>query len=440
MKSLIQLAAVAVCLLFATVATAGTVYLPVAVNQTIEGRQYRSVVWITNSGQSAARVDARFIASQTDGTVGLEDEVVDESVVVPPGGTVPVGAGLDKIGMLELTTKSDNMFYVGELNSFSAGGQKLATTSIPLIDSANLLSAGGTAHLLALERSVAATQTNLGVVNLGGEETECAIRAYRADSSQIQSTVRIPVAPLSHREFPAAFAILGEPSLDGARFEVTCDDPFYAYATILSSIPDYSQFVAPASGGHNALIDPGASGQLQRISGQFFRSTKTQGNLAIQLNVPAGVNYDSMTVEFDMFTDRFPTPLFTATAQMRRKSAGGLFWAHTIRGGGRNKSIIDMGVGDGLVHQGSNNAWAERSNYKVRVHYDTVAGRITFQTFRGSQLVESLGGSIGRFDLRHDGEGMEMIFGLSKPFDNAFFPPYNFRFSNLLVTGVASIN
>ena len=440
MRKMFTLAAAAACLLFAGVASAGTVYLPAAMNQTIEGKQYRSLLWITNTGNQPAQVFLRFIPSMSDGTEGLEDGEFDQVVVVPPSSTVPVSAGLGKIGMLEARTESESIFYVGELNSFSQGGQKLAATSVPLIDAENLLSAGTTAHLLALERQGGAAQTDLGLVNLDSEETECTIRAFRPEGAQIQSTVTIPVPPLSHRDFSGAFGILGENSLDGARFEVSCADPFYAYATILSRLPDSTQFVTAAAGGGDGLIDPGATGEIARLNGQFFRSSQNQGELRLPLEVPAGVDYDSMTVEFDMQTARFPTNLFTATAQLRRRGAGGLYWAHTIRGGGRNKTLLDMGVGDGLVHQGANGKWAENAPYHIRVHYDTVAGRIDWHVTQGSRTVERINARIGRFDLRHDGQGIDLIFGLSRAFDNAFFPPYNFRFSNLLVTGVASVD
>ncbi len=439
MRKILTLAAAAACLLFTGVASAGTVYMPAAMNQTIEGKQYRSLLWITNTSNESAEVVLRYIPSMIDGTEGLEEGEFDQVVIVPPNSTVPVSAGLGTVGMLEARSDSESIFYVGELNSFSQGGQKLAATSVPLIDAENLLSAGSTAHLLALERQVGAAQTDLGLVNLGADETECTIRAFRPEGVQIQSTVTIPVPPLSHRDFSGAFGILGENTVDGARFEVSCADPFYTYATILSRFPDSSQFVSPAAGGGNGLIDPSATGDIARLNGQFFRSSQSQGELRIPLEVPAGVNYDSMTVEFDMQTARFPTNLFTATAQLRRRGAGGLFWAHTIRGGGRNKTLLDMGVGDALVHQGGNGKWAENSQYHVRAHYDTVAGRIDWHVTQGNRTVEHINARIGRFDLRHDGQGIDMIFGLAQVYDNAFFPPYNFRFSNLSVSGVASV-
>ena len=437
MKKTLTAVAASVAILVAGSVSAGTVYLPLAMNKTVEGKQYRTIIWATNTTNEPVKVDLRFIPSMTDGTLGFDDPP-DETVTVPPRLSQPLTAAYDQLGMLEVRSEGD-LHYVGELHSFSPGGQRLSSTSIPVVDASNLLSAGATAHLLALERQPEGSESNLGIINLGGDEAACKIKAYRPDGSQILGTAIVSVPALGHREFPDAFGILGEPSIDGARFAVSCDQPFYAYGILLSWIPDSTQFVAPARGGDSALTDPAKSGKLINLPGNFFTSTQSNGELRIALPIDAGVQYDSMTIDFDMFLSRLPTDFFTATVQLRRNSKGGLFFAHTIRGGGRQKSILDMGVGDGLVHQGNNGTWAERSQYHLRFEYDTVAGFIDLLVTRGNQQVEHMRGAIGRFDLMHSGEGIELIFGLPKAYDNAYFPPWGSRFSNLVLSGVASV-
>jgi hypothetical protein len=436
-RILLSLAAV-VAILAAGAAAAGTVYLPLATNQSLDGKQYRTIIWATNTSNQSVQVQLRFIPSGTDGTVGF-DGPADETFFVGPRQSMPVAAGLGSIGMLEVRSDA-NLSYIGELHSFNPGGQRMSSTAVPLVDASRMLSAGETAQLLAMERQPAGSESNLGILNLGGDEAACTIRAFRPNGTQIQGSATVAVPPLGHREFPDALGILGEPSIDGARFEVSCDQSFYAYGVLLSRIPDSTQFVAPAAGGENALIDPAKSGQIVNMGGNFFSANVTKGALTIPVVVPAGVNYETMTFEWDMWVPKLPTPLFTATMQFRRNSKGGLFWAHTIRGGGRNKSILDMGVGDGLVHQGESGVWVENANHHVRVHYDTTAGIIELEVSRNGRVVERQRGGIGRFDLGHSGEGMVLIIGLDKAYDNAFFPPWGFRFSNLRVTGLPRAN
>lgn len=439
LKKVLMTAVAVAALLTVTTAMAGTVFLPSAMNQTIEGVQYRSIIWITNTGEGPTRVNLRYIPMGTDGAAALEAEEVeyDESVVVQPASTVVLTAAYGPQGMLEVTSEG-KIHAVSELNAFSASGQKLTSASVPLIGADRTLGGGETAELMALERQIGASQTNVGINNLDFEANECRIRVYDSLGEQLAGTAIVTVPPLGQLEFYDAFGILGEPSIDGARIAVTCEAPFYAYATLLSRVPFAVHFIAPAAGGDLALAGPPASGTLLERNGQFFAPRQGDSLLNLPLPLEPGVDYESVTVEVDMFVATLPTTLFTSTLQLRRRGPGGLFWAHTIRGGGRQKTLLDMGVGDALVHQGPNGTWFERSNYRLVVHYDVNVGQIDWQVFRNNQLVEQLVRPIGRFDLRHDGQGVDLIFGLDKVYDNAFFPPWGFRFSNLRVSAVAS--
>lgn len=437
MKTRTLLAAVAVLLLGATTVSAGTVYLPLATNAQSGQRTYRTLLWVTNVGNAPAEMQIRYIPTMTNGLPEEGEE--GDTMLVAPGSSLPMapapGGGL---GMAEIVA-DDSVHFVAELKSFSPTGQERSAASVPLIDGDNILLADEVAHLLALERQVAGLATNLHLVNLSGEDEECTIRAFRADASQIQGTAIVTVPPLGHREFPDAFGILDEPSVDGARFEVSCTGAFYTYATLLGTLPDNTVFVTPSAGGDHGLAGPPADGTIFEAQGTFFNPRQGDSLMEIELPIEAGVRYDSMTVEFDMFVGTLPTNLFTSTAQLRRPVPGGLYWAHTIRGGGRDKTLLDMGVGDSLVHQGQNGVWAQRTPYRVVAIFDTVSGVIDWQVYRGDVLVENIVGGIGQFNLSHNGEGIRLIFGLSKVFDNAFFPPWGFRFSNLRVTGVPTV-
>lgn len=432
-KTFLPAAVAVLSLLVAGVASAGIVYLPLAVNQNVDGTFHRTVLWATNTGQSASQVEVRYIASGVDGVEGGETVKVN----VPPGASLPIGTPPGS-GFAEVAA-DETVVFVAELKTFDATGKPVSSAAMPLIDAANLLPSGELAHLLALERSTGTAHTDLGLINLSPEATECTIRAFRPEGKQILGTARVAVPALAHREFPDAFAILGETSIDGARFEATCDAPYYAYATHFGVQPDAVHFVAPASGGPAALASPIAGGTLVEMPGTFFTAVPGKSILEIPLPIEAGQQFSSITIEFDLATQRFPTNLFTATVGLLRPVRGGLYWNHTVRAGGRFRSVLDMGVGDGLVHRGESNVWTEHTNYRVAAIYDTSIGTIDFQLYRGNQLVEQLIGSIGKFDLSHSGEGIRVVFGLSKVYDNAFFPPYNWRFSNLRVSGVPAV-
>jgi hypothetical protein len=432
-KKLISAAALGLLLLAAGTAAAGTVYLPQAMNQTIDGRVYRTILWATNNANQAAKAEVRFIPTFTDGVEG--GEVV--TVNVPPRATVPVGTPFTGVGMAEIVA-DDSVFFVAELKSFDADGQPGSSTSVSLVDAVNLIPADGEAQLLALERQTVGSMTTLGIVNLNTDSTECTVKAYRPQGSQIMSTALLQVPALGQREFPDTFGILGEPSIDGGRFVVSCDAPFYSYATVLGSIPDTTHFVTPAAGGADGLKTRLSGGELVNLPGTYFVATIANPLLEILLPIEPGQRYESITIDFDMRTARWPTDLFIGTVGLLRPVTGGLYWNHTIRAG-RQRSVLDMGVGDSLVHRGATGLWSQNQNYHVQAVYDTGTGFITFRTFQGGQMIEEIVGALARFDISHNGEGIYVTFGLRKVFDNAFFPPYDFRFSNLVVEGVPAL-
>lgn len=432
-KKLIFTAALVLLVLAAGTAAAGTVYLPQAINQSLDGKVYRTVLWATNNGSQAAKVEVRFIPTFTD---GVEGGVV-ETMSVPPRATVPIGTALSGLGMAEIVA-DDSVYFVAELKSFFADGQPGSSASVPLIDGSNLIAGDGVAHLLALERQVVGSETNLGIVNLNTDPTECTIKAFRPQGTQIQGTARVMVPALGQREFLDAFGILDEPSIDGARFEVSCAAPFYAYATVFGTIPETTHFVIPAAGGEDGLKTRLSGGVLVNMPGTYFVATTSNPTLEILLPIEPGQRYESITIEFDMRTARWPTDLFIGTVGLLRKVEGGLYWNHTVRAD-RQRSVLDMGVGDSLVHRGQTGLWAQNTNYHVQAIYDTGTGFITFRLFQGGQMVEEIVGALARFDISHSGEGIYVTFGLRKVFDNAFFPPYDFRFSNLVVSGTPAI-
>ena len=436
----LSLAAAAIVLAAGT-AAAGTAYLPLATNQSIEGKQYRTIVWVTNPTDQSVQVELRFIPSMTDGTQTLEGPA-DETIFIGPRQTVPVSAGLGKIGMLELRT-AGAVQYAGELHSFTAGGQRQSSTAVPVIDAISVLEAGETAHLLAFERQQAGSESNLGLVNLGEGEAACVIRGFRPDGSQINATATVGVPAMGHREFPDALGILGEPSIDGARFTVSCDQPFYSYGVLLSRIPDSTEFLAPAAGGDNALVDPNTGGDgeeggnfVVRRTGQFFAARNGASKLEIAIPTPAGQFYRRGVVELDVRTAKI-NKVYTVTVGLLRPNPNrALYFGHFVRGDNKNgpvqKTILD--VDHELSHDGPSGVWLPNANYHMRFVYDTAARNIELIVTRGGQVVERVTGRISNLDLGHDGQGMKLVFGIDGVAAEAYYPPIGWSFSNLVAT------
>ncbi|HEX2165125.1 MAG TPA: hypothetical protein VHM02_14370 [Thermoanaerobaculia bacterium] len=446
-------------------ALAGTVVLPHAEHRQVDGEVRQVLLWATNPTAEPRDFTVRFIPTNVDGRTGAQ---AAKHYRVPAGGTIPVGtAPFGAVGMAEITGY-EHLAFTGELNVLTTGNQLIASTEVPLVGSGDLVPARTWAHLLALERDHTMRTSDLGIVNLSRAAGSCTVASMRADGSWIEAPNEIALAPAGHRFFPDAFGALGEPQLDGGRFQITCTVPFWPYAAVTGQVPDFAKLVVPAATGQSALgpltnpppagppssnpppsnpppTNPPPSnpppppsgpvaGELMRRDGTFHATPQGSSYMEITLPIARGQRYRSLTIDFDLATGRFPSNLYIGTVGLMRPVRRGTFFAHTVRAD-RGKTIIDMGVGDGLVHRGGNDVWRPNTNYHVRVHYNGAGRQIVWELFRGGALVERVAGRVGHPDLVHNGEGIKLFFGLDKAYDNAFFPPWGWRFSNLVVSG-----
>ena len=296
------------------------------------------------------------------------------------------------------------------------------------------------AHLQGGERRLSGSASHFGINTFGAEDGECTVKMFRADGSQILSTVTLWGPALGQRWFADTFNIVGEPSISDARFEVSCNVPFLPFATILGSEPDSTQFVLPSVTGADDLgpAPPGAvEGELVRLPGNFFTPVRGASIFDVTLPIEPGVRYSQIAWEFDVIVPTIRDSAgtnFHSTTLLLRPVKGGTHFAHTIRGNGRYKSTIDLG--DHQVLRGADNGWAPNTLHHVKVVYDTDARTMVWQLSRDGGVVEELVGNIGNRNLTHQGEGLHILFGLDKEYDHgAYLPPYNFRFSDLVVTG-----
>lgn len=458
-KTVLSFAAVA-AVFAALPALAGTVYLPHAEHRQVDGKVHQVLLWATNPTAEPRDFTLRFIPTNTDGG---QNATAPKHYRVPAGATIPVGtAPPDGVGMAVISGY-EHLAFTGELNVLTAGNRLITSTEVPLVDANDVYPARTWAHLMALERDHTVRTTDLGLVNLSGQAGTCTVAAIRADGSWVKPPNDLPVPASGHRYFADAFGALGEPQLDGARFQVSCSVPFWAYAAGRGDVPEFIKLIVPAATAQfsiDALAEqpsnpppsdppptnpppadpppsnPGQSAELVRRDGAFLAASQGNSHLEINLPVARGQRYRSITVDFDLAVSGYPTQLFVGTVGLMRPVRGGTYFAHTVRTG-RSKSILDMGVGDRLVHRGGDGVWQPHTNYHVRVHYNAAGRQIVWELFRGGNRIERIVGGIGNANLVHNGEGMKVFFGLDKPYDNAFFPPWGWRFSNLVVRGQA---
>ncbi|MFP3939190.1 MAG: NPCBM/NEW2 domain-containing protein [Thermoanaerobaculia bacterium] len=243
-------------LILAAEARAGTVYVPYPGPVEIGDVEYEAQIWASNTDESdVRRIEHFFIPSREDGTV-REDEGVT-LVRIPPGTTMRLRIDEEAGGLIEVLAAPQVVITARLVQKSARAAGPLRGVQLPVISSDNLVEAGTAAHLQGWERNESATQTNVGLLNLGQDPTQCEVRVFRADSSQIASTALISLDALSHVQFDGALEILEADNVKDVRGEVTCDQPFYPYASIYHDDPAEIVVIGPSESGDSELVRPG---------------------------------------------------------------------------------------------------------------------------------------------------------------------------------------
>lgn len=380
-------------------------------------------------------------------------------------------------------------------NGAGADGKSLSGAAVPVVAAGSLVPAGQTIHLQGLERN-GRTVSRLGLVTLGDRAGTCTATAFRADGSPLGRPVQVAVPARGQSALPDALAAAGVSPVSEARMEVTCDIPAFAWAAVLSHDGARTATAAPASalgasptsvlgkarrgegdvgnegrqpgngtggndgggnGGNGGNGGDGGNGGNGgdgggnggggdtppgdptpdddgsfSLPGTFLDATPGDSYREYELALRPGVRYKRLTVDFDLFLNRWQSSLFHAVTGLRRADKT-LYYGLILRAD-RAKTIFDLGKGQLAKDDGG--LWQEGTNYHIRTTYDVESRQVTLEVFRGGDPVEVLTGPMTTTDLRETNRKVRVDFGIAKVADGAYFPPVGWKFSNLEVKAV----
>ena len=444
-------------------AFAGTVYVPVAPPQKIGDVIYRTQVVVGNPGDEARQLTTSFIASDRDGT---QAGTAPATATVPAHGTLVLTnlARNGRDGMLEISGAPE-LAVSARLEAVSRSGRILSSTSLPVVGSDHVVAAGATAQLQGIGRPTAGVRHRFGLINLGLEEAVCTATAYRAAGTPVGKPGQFTVPALSHSAVTTPLVAIGSGLFTEARIEVSCNSAFYVYALQLSpegaatvsepSVTLESELVGVGQllgaiedrglpPGYNEEVEEG-EGEVtgdalgaavinpDRLAfpGVFLNARRGNSYRAFDLPVAEGVRYKRITVDFDLYLHKWVNPLFHGVMGLRRNDR--TLYAGLILRGDRAKTILDLGKEE-LARDKKSGPWRPRSNYHIRIISDAEARRITLQVFQRGKLVHTLAGPMTTPDLViTGGRKIRVDFGGTKVADGAYFPPYGWKYSNLVV-------
>jgi hypothetical protein len=499
---------------------AGQVFIPVAGHHA-PGSQiaYRTEVWVTNPGQAEAQAVARFVEQGADGTAPHAGEAV---VTIPAGATVllakvaPNGEG----GMLEVSAAAalevrarldalppsdassasgagaagavsdavdgieviEGADAINAMDALAAHAELPATgavdrsrpsswssTAIQAVSAAGALAAGDVAHLQGLRRQPGVEVTDLGLLNLSEQAARCQVSAFASDGSRVAAPATVSLPPLGTRQLEDAFGSLGEQRLAGGRFEVSCDQRFYAYAAVFAAGGSVIEAVAPsqgladppatgsapvaapdATGTAGAGLDPAAapvgaavperstsaSGVVTLVvPGTFLSATATNSFISYDLAARPGLAYHRATVDFDLTISDFNhVLLFTGVTSFRRphKNRKDRVLYYAMQLVNRNqKTILDLGVQDRLAR--TQGPWQPGHTYHLTFTYDLRSRQVKLDLFENGQHIYQIAGPTLHFDLSANANPLTVDFGQTGIGDGAYGPPLGWTYANLNV-------
>jgi hypothetical protein len=516
---------VAALLTAATPAWAGQVLIPV-VGHHAPGSQvvYRTEVWITNPGQVDAQAIAHFVQQGSD---GMAPHAGDTVVMVPAGATVLLAkvAANGEGGMLELSAPAalvvrarldalpasgesaasaasaaaatvgasdaadgievldgagaiDAIDVVAEATAADRSGKAWSITAVQPVSAAGALGAGEVAHLQGLERQPGGEVTDLGLLNLSEQAAHCQLSPFASDGGRVAAPAAVTLPPLGTLQLEDAFASLGERRLSGGRFEVSCDQPFYAYAavfaaggSVIEAVTPSQGFADPAVAGSAAagsaaaaaapVAPPDAAGTLagpepfaapaaaavpQRstsasgvvtlvVPGTFLHATATNSFISYDLATQRGLAYHRATVDFDLTISDFNhVLLFTGVTSFRRpnktRKARVLYYAMQLVN--RNqKTILDLGIQDRLAR--TQGPWKAGHTYHLTFTYDLRGRQVKLDLFENGKHIYQIAGPTLHPDLSANANPLTVDFGQTGIGDGAYGPPLGWTYANLSV-------
>lgn len=340
-------------------------YVPIAEPLGINGAPLATELQISNYGLTERPYMATFLASESEAKSArvLRDVVPADQAVV-----------LDKIapsgqpGLLEIEAEP-GMLVDAFVKTASRGVTYI--TGVPVIHRFNQVAANDTALLNGLGRDV----TSFALVNLGSGAAACHVDFVRADGSLAGSPSSITVEAVSLRQFDDALGFGSEPEAVAAK--VSCDQPFFAYATALDRGTSEVSFAIPAPAGE-AVAAPVKRAQAKEdlpagtvvfTKNGFFHNA-SRGNEKAEIRVSTGgkeLKLAKMITEWEVkvgpWSPRFPG------------GTHNLIWMH--RGKYRSNTIANSnawGNGKDRVGNNQNIDMPKGTNTKMTVGVKFVKG------------------------------------------------------------------
>jgi hypothetical protein len=316
------------------------------------------------------------------------------------------------------------------------GSDPTSAWELPLLTHDDAFTAGDTAYVLDLMKK-GTTASELSIFNLDGTAAQCGTVLRSTTGRALERRAGIAVPALGSVRLADVLRRVTVGAAAGLSVAVTCDHAFYA----LGSFPSDSLAAVRV---HYPSAAPPVAGTLQTLlTGASLRVTQNHSVATFDLPLEEGVQYHSIAIDCDVAVaapanDAF----FRSLVGMWRDEPDQRFGKRLYFGVNerydRSKLLADLGTPyiEELTKKGGV-AFLAGHNYHfhVEVSSDERSLRLLVTTRNGAVISDVQTGIFNEDLSVRNGHTVTVGFGLPGIGDQAYSPPYGWRFSNIVISG-----
>ncbi len=418
---------------------AATVYVPVLDPVSAAGAPLATQLWISNFDGVARPYSTTLLADQE----GVEAKSASATVPANRAVYLDRATAQGETGLLAIDDASRALLVNAWVKS--THGQNVHYAGLPVISSETQIAAGAEAYLNDVGRSGDRDVTQLALINLGDEASQCQVDVVAEDGSLVRSAGTVEVPAKSMSRYEDALGLRGEPA---ATAKVSCDQPFYALAAQLDSKTSEVSFVNPSAAIEKASArkPTTATGTGSVITfdqtGIFHTATPADAKKILRIPVPQQLNATKVLAEFDVIAGPW-NPRLPKGAHNLIFFHRGKFRSNTLANinafGPNNYKAkaaqnIDMPAHNSTAFE-AGFTFQQGQTYHISSLYDAANKRVVFGIYQNGALVKG-----GQFDatarnrlLTVPGTGLVAEFGNN---NNQFLPEVSslgWKFANFHV-------
>jgi hypothetical protein len=315
------------------------------------------------------------------------------------------------------------------------GSEPSTAWELPMLTEEDAFEADGTAYVLNLMKD-ATVASHLSIFNLARSAAFCQTRLMAPNGQLIEQRSALAVPALGVTRIPDILSrVVG--TTTGLSVEVTCSQPFYS----LGSFPapeaadirvHYPSHEAPTLGTKEVFV-----------SNDSFQVTRAKSAKNYELPLAPGARYRSILIDFDVKAAPPTNGAYFRSLFGMWRPEGSLRFGKTLYFGvnerhDRSKLMIDLGTP--YIEIMTKRSSVPLLNGKI-YHFHIEANsdeRLLRQlvTDASGKVVTDMRSGLLNDDLSAK-NGKTVIVGLGLPgiADNAYSPPYGWKFSKIVISG-----